>query len=142
MKLFFALALVAIIAVALTGCITVRPSTPLNRERIAYAVDVGEVGVSLLLGWAEHRGHDVSTPREHAAATFTLIRSLVDANFKGTNKEELEAAIADLRQVSTAAVNLCLAVEVNPELITLAEQYAIRALDALEQVLQWLPEVK
>ena len=142
MKILAVVTIVVALAVLLAGCVTMSLKVPVSRDRLAAALNLSEVGINVLFRFAERNGADVSAAREQSADAFAFLRSLLVLEFRSIGKKDLDQATVALRDVASAAVRLCRAVEVDEEVILLHERYIDRAFDMLGVLLDVLPEEK
>lgn len=142
MKIFAIVAVIFVFIFLCTGCVRISAKFPVSRDRLASSLDIAEIGINVLFRFAEREGADVTAAREQSAAAFMFLRSLLVLEFRSIGKKDLDQATVALRDVASAAVRLCRAVEVDEEVILLHERYIDRAFDMLGVLLDVLPEEK
>ena len=120
-----------VLAILLTGCVTMSLKVPVSRDRIAAALDISEIGINVLFRIAERKGADTTEAHEQFTAVFAYMRALLQLEFKSINQQDLRLAIDDLRAVVAATAELCRSSGVDESLVLRHEHYITRAIETL-----------
>lgn len=139
----FLLSVLVALPVFLFGCTSDGDFRGISRSEVLGALDKGELGVSLALGFAQIRGADpakIAEIRETAGVSFDLARNAVKIDLSKTDKVSLKTALDGIKLVVEDAFDLAECAGVDKEKLTVARDYAAQAFTMIEAVIVTLPE--